>query len=1111
MNPSCRILFYLLLLFLLAIGCTGEKPSPLFEKLTPDQSGINFVNTLTTSDSLNVQNFPFIYNGGGVAAGDVNGDGLSDLYFTGNQVSSRLYLNKGNMQFEDVTESAGVATNRWASGASMVDINGNGSLDIYVSVAGPGHLSPEEKENLLFINNGDGTFTESAAEYNLADTSFTTHAAFLDYDGDGHLDVYLLNNSPDDFVRGAVSEQAVIQGSGSSVSYDKLYRNNGDGTFSDVSREAGLLEVLGYGLGVVVSDLNRDGWPDIFISNDILPSDVLYINNGDGTFTDKASEWLKHTSFAGMGTDIADFNNDGWPDILQVDMMPEELRERKRMSGHTTYNLLMERIRKGFHYQYALNTLQLSNGFQADDELVFSEIARQSGVAYTHWSWSALFADFDNDGHKDIQITNGYPKAVNDFDYMSDMNNASRSDDREEELQILEELHSFEVPNYIFRNDGNLGFIDQSASWGLDEPGYSYGAVYVDLNNNGRLDLVMNNINSPAAVYENLAPDEGANHYLQVQLKGETPNVRGIGSEVVLTAGGKKQYLYHNPYRGYQSSVDNRLHFGLSDHTLVDSLEIFWADGRYQLLTRLSSDQLITVHQEESTGHREKYPLEEKPERKFKPVDPNADGGITWEHQENDYFIDFSVQPLLPHQLSRLGPALATGDVTGNGLDDVYVGGAAGQAGKLFLQDSNGRFNESTQLQPWEPDSDHEDTDALFFDANGNGLLDLYVVSGGNEPTHVSRVLQDRLYINQGNARFLKQESALPEMITSGSTVAAGDFTGNGLLDLFVGGRLVPRNYPSPARSYLLRNDGGEFTDVTEEVVPELAEPGMITDAVWMDIDNDGRQDLITSGIWLPIQFYKNDGDVLRNVTESIGLEAHRGWWYSLAKGDFNQDGQMDLVAGNLGLNHTFTTSREQPFGLYASDYDENRQTDLIFTKQMDGRDYPFFGFAKIGRSINTIGNRYPSFEAFSDETIQQVLSSEELNQSLHFEADNFASVYLQNNGDGTFTSTELPALAQISPLKSILVHDVEENGNPDLIVAGNIYETDPEIPRADAGNGLWLKGDGKGGFEPIPPFDSGFMVPKDVRDMALIQTPNGVKVIVVNNNDFLQTYLINN
>jgi enediyne biosynthesis protein E4 len=1102
------LLLFLLTSFFIITGCKEPADPPLFVKLDPVQTGVTFSNTLVSSDSLNVQDYPFMYNGGGVAVGDINNNGLPDLFFTGNMVSSRLYLNKGNMQFEDITESAGVSTNVWASGASMVDINGNGFLDIYVSVAGPGHIPPEERANLLFINNGDGTFTELADDYNLADTSFTTHAAFLDYNGNGYLDVYLLNNSPIDFARGATTTQTTFMGTGSDVSFDKLYRNNGDGTFTDVSREAGILEELGYGLGVVVSDLNRNGLPDIYISNDIQPNDVLYINNGDGTFTDRSADWLKHTSFAGMGVDIADFNNDGWPDILQVDMMPPALSDKKRISGATTYSNFMDLIRQGFQYQYTINTLQLSNGMDENGNLVFSEIARQAGVAYTDWSWAALFADFDNSGLKDILISNGYPKAVNDFDYLFDMHDIRHHTDNTERLRILDELHSFKVANFIFRNNGDLFFEDKTASWGLDQPGYAYGAAYVDLNNNGRLDLVINNIDAPASIYENMGIDSEPGNYFQVRLHGAYPNLQGIGAEAVLTAGGQKQYIYQTPYRGYQSSVDDRIHFGLGEATHVDSLEVFWPDGRYQLFTGLQADQLFNIYQNDAIEYKSKLESDEL-QLKFSKINPGA--GLDWKHNENEYFNDYSVQSLLPYQLSKLGPALATGDVTGNGLDDIYVGGAAGFAGKLFIQQEDGQFTESTHLQPWEPDREHEDIGALFFDANGNGLLDLYVASGAYERTPVSDLLQDRLYINYGNGRFLKNEAALPRMLTSTSAVASADFTGNGQLDLFVGGRMEPRNYPKPVRSYILRNDGGSFTDITETVAPDLLEAGMITDASWVDLSNDGKPDLVTSGVWAPVRFYLNDGNQLRDITDDAGLPQMTGWWYSLATGDFNNNGYMDIVAGNLGLNHSFTTSPEKPFGVYAADFTENRNTEIIFTQSIDENEYPYFGLAKLGRAVQEISIRYNTFEEFSDVTVQQIFGTNRLNNALHYQADTFASTWFQNNGDGTFTAHPLPSLAQISPVKSILTHDVNGDGNPDLILAGNIYHTDPAIPRADAGNGLWLKGDGNGNFEPVSPFKSGFLAPGDVKNLGLIKTPTGFRVVIANNSDSLQVYSIQN
>ncbi len=1096
-----------LISLLLLGGCRPEGPQrPLFKLLTPAQTGVRFANTITTSDSLNAQTDPYVYNGGGVAIGDIDNDGLPDIFFTGNMVSSRLYVNKGNMRFEDITQPAGVTTHRWATGATMVDINNDGYLDIYVSVSGPEWSKPEERANLLFINNGDHTFTEAAARYGIADTSFTTHAVFLDYNGDGYLDLFLLNNSPDDFTRGEEARPAGISG-GNPRSYNELYRNNGDGTFTNVSGEAGILREFGYGLGVVVSDIDGDGWPDIYVSNDITPNDVLYVNNRDGTFTDKAARWLKHTSFAGMGVDIADFNNDGRPDILQVDMMPAALNKRKRMSGNLTYGGQMKLRSRGFHAAYDVNSLQLNNGVTNDGDVVFSEIGRLAGVAYTDWSWSALFADFDNDGYKDIFVTNGYPKAVNDFDYQTAVFRARQVGDTQLALKHLKELHSYEVPNYVFRNEGDLTFTDRTKEWGMGQAGFSYGAAYADLNNDGKLDLVVNNIDAPAFIYENVQSKDDAHHYLQIKLEGESPNRRGIGSKLILTAGGQKQYLYHSPYRGYMSTMDDRAHFGLGRATRVDSLEVTWPDGRRQLLTDLNVDRTLVLEQREAAKNgatsRTSTNLHQPPPT-FQQTRV-----LKYRHQTGAV-PDYSVQPLLPYQPSSQGPPVAVGDVNGDGLDDVFIGGAAGVPGKLFVQGKDGSFVESTHGQPWAADKQFEDWGALFFDANGDGRPDLYVASCGYQLAPGSRWLQDRLYVNQGGGRFVRDTQALPNMPTCTAAVAAGDFTGDGRPDLFVGGRLAPRNYPYPTRSYLLRNDGGHFTDVTEAVAPELVHPGgMITAAVWIDVDGDGRLDLVTAGEWMPLQFYHNDGARLRDVTASMGLPPMRGWWYSLASDDFNHDGHPDLVAGNLGLNYTYTTSEKGKFGVYAADFTGNQTTDVVLTQELDGTEYPMFGLAPLGRDIYPLAVRFPSYAAFSQASVPQLFGAAQLQRAIHYQTDTFASLYLQNNGNGTFTARPLPKLAQISPIRGIIAYDVDGDGNLDLIVAGNLYDAEPNTPAADAGNGLWVRGDGQGHFTSVAPVESGFLAPRDVTGLGLIHTPAGSAVLVANNGDSLQAFVI--
>jgi len=1099
-------------------GCgQQQKTPPLFRLLTPDQTGVRFANTITTTDSENVQTDVYVYNGAGVAIGDIDNDGLPDIFFSGNMVSSRLYLNKGNMRFEDITQAAGVGTKRWATGASMVDINNDGYLDIYVSVSGPEWSNGTDRANLLFINNGNRTFTEAAAQYGIADTGFTTHAVFLDYNGDGCLDLFLLNNSPKDFARAEATLHPAGLRSTSPSGYNQLYRNNCDGTFTNVSEQAGILRQVGYGLGVAIADFNGDGRPDIYVSNDVAPNDVLYINNGDGTFTDKAARWLKHTSLAGMGLDVADFNNDGWPDIVQVDMMPPSLARRKRMSGYLTYGSRVELHARGFREDFDVNSLQLSNGLTQNGDVSFSEIGRLAGIAYTDWSWSALFADFDNDGYKDILISNGYPKAVNDLDYQTAVFRARRAGDDRRALRLLKELPAYDFSNYLFRNKGDLTFTDMTKQWGMDRRGFSYGAAYADLNNDGKLDLVINHIDAPASIYENVQPDDDVHHYLQIRLDGEPPNRRGIGAKLILTAGGQKQYLYHSPYRGYMSTMDDREHFGLGRAKRVDSLEVIWPDGRRQVLTGLDADRMVTVRQ--SDGMRDARcgmgrscrdnasRISHLASRVFQRM--AARRALRYKHQAGT-LLDYNAQPLLPYVLSSQGPPLAVADVNGDGLDDVFVGGAAGVPGKVFIQQKDGSFVESTQGQPWVTDKKYEDWGARFFDANGDGLPDLYVTSCGYALAPTSELLQDRIYINHGGGRFAKDPRALPEMHTCTAAVAAGDFNGDGKVDLFVGGRLSPRNYPNPTRSYLLRNDGGHFTDVTEAMAPELVHPGgMITAAVWMDFDGDGRLDLVTAGEWMPLQFYHNEGTGFRDVTATRGLPPLRGWWYSLATADWNHDGHPDLVAGNLGLNYTYTSSQRSRFGVYAADFTGHRTTDIVLTQEINGTEYPVWGLAQLGQPIYPLAIMFPSYAAFSEASIPQMFGASQLQQAVHYQTDTLASVYLQNTGDGTFTLSSLPNLAQISPIKGIAIDDVDGDGNLDLIVAGNLYEAEPNTPRADAGNGLWLRGDGQGHFTPVPAVESGFLAPLDVTGLALIKTPTGKAVLVANNGDSLQAFAI--
>jgi hypothetical protein len=1102
---------------LLVLGC-APKDHPTFKLLPPHETGITFANVITEDDTENLQSDYFIYNGGGVAVGDINNDGLPDILLTGNMVPSRLYLNKGGMRFEDITASSGVKPDCWASGAAMADVNNDGNLDIYISCTGPERTPPARRANRLYINNGNGTFTEAAARYGIADSGFTIQSVFLDYNGDGYLDLFVMNNSPHEFARGEAEINPSGVPSKATGSYDQLYRNNGDGTFTNVSKEAGMLQQIGYGLGVVVCDVNGDGWPDIYVSNDDTPNDALYVNNRDGTFTDKAGAYLKHASFAGMGLDVADMNNDGWPDIMQTDMLPADLSDRKRMSGAMNFGGVVEFRNRGFRDDYQVNSLQLSNGITPSGDLVFSEIAHMAGVAYTNWSWSALFADFDNDGRKDLFITNGYPKAGNDYDYQMGMFRLKHEggDPRvghARGVELLERLRAYHLPNYIFRNNGDLTFSDETRAWGMDQPSFSYGAAYADLDNDGKLDLVVNNIDAPAFIYRNVQPADSAHHYLAVTLEGENPNRHGIGATLILTAGGQRQYLYQSPYRGYMSTMDDRAHFGLGSAARVDSLQVIWPDGRSQLLTELPVDRMVVVKQQEASG---RWPAAgcilchgplATDHQVFRPTDPRH--APQYQHRNGNQ-IDYDVQPLLPYMPSRQGPPLAVGDVNGDGLDDAFIGGGATVPGKLFVQQRNGSFVESARGEPWAADTAYDDWGALFLDANGDGRPDLYVASCGYRLSPVSPRLQDRLYVNQGSGRFVRDTLALPTMPTCTAAVVAGDFTGDGKADLFVGGRLTPRNYPQPTRSYLLRNEGGRFVDVTAEWAPDLLKPGgMVTAAAWIDLDGDGKLDLVTAGEWMPIEFWHNEGTRLRNVTATMGLPPTRGWWYALAVGDFNHDGHPDLVAGNLGLNATYVTSPGNRFGVYAGDFSGNRTSDIVLTQEVGGTEYPLFGLARYGPVIYQLGLKFPNYADFSQRSVAQLFGAPQLQHALHYQTDTFASLYLQNNGNGTFTASALPNAAQIAPIRGIIAMDVDGDGNLDLIVAGNLYDLEPNTPRLDAGNGLWLKGDGQGHFTPVPPQESGFLAPGHVTGLGLVKTPAGNAVFVANNGDSLQAFEI--
>ncbi|HEX6070959.1 MAG TPA: VCBS repeat-containing protein, partial [Longimicrobiaceae bacterium] len=877
-----------LLIGLLALPGCGDESERLFVLRSGDDTGITFANTLQEDDSVfNPLNFDYLYNGAGVAVGDLNGDGLQDVYFAGNMVSSRLYLNRGELRFRDVTEPSGAGTEAWATGVSLVDINQDGLLDIYVCVAG--NVPEEERGNLLFVNQGVGedgvpSFVEMARQYGIADTGYSTHAAFFDYDLDGDLDLYVLTNALEEFSRNLIRPRL---SDGQAASTDRLYRNEGNGTFTNVSREAGIL-MEGYGLGVVVSDLDRDGWPDVYVANDFHSNDLVWINNRNGTFTNRAGDYLKHQTHNGMGVDVADINNDALVDIVVLDMLPEDNLRQKLMLGGSNYDKFKLSLSFGYQPQYMRNTLQLNNGPGPEGHPTFSEIGQLAGVHNTDWSWAALLADFDNDGLRDLFVSNGYRRDVTNLDfivYSHETRAMAVAERRKALFRALRELPEVKVTNYLFQNRGDLSFADRSDEWGVKIPSYSNGAAYADLDNDGDLDLVVNNIDDEAFLFENTADRQGRN-YLRVALRGEGKNRPGYGAKVVVHAAGRTQYDDHTPYRGYKSTVESTIHFGLGAASRVDSLEVFWPDGAYQKLTGVASNQVVTLDRADALAAAPARPATLA--HLFRTV-PEVTG-LAWTHVERE-LPDFKFTPLLPHKNSAGSPGIAVGDVDGNGLDDVYLGSDRGAAKEIFLQTAEGRFSRRLLVQG---DEDFEDMGALFLDADGDGDLDLYVVSGGGYPD-AGELYQDRLYVNDGRGRFTRDAEALPRETASGSSVVAADYDGDGDLDLFVGGRVVPGRYPLPARSYLLRNDarGGSprFTDVTEAVAPGLAEAGLVTAALWTDFDGDGAIDLLVAGEWMPLTFLRNEGGRLVDATASTGLGDTRGWWNSVVGGDFDNDG----------------------------------------------------------------------------------------------------------------------------------------------------------------------------------------------------------------------------
>ena len=1041
-----------------------------------------------------------IFNGGGVAIGDINNDGLPDIFFTANMENSKLFLNKGNLRFEDVTEKAGIKHKKqWSTGVSMADVNGDGLIDIYV--CNSGDIKGDKRQNELYINNGNLTFTERAAEFGLDERGLSTHAAFFDFDHDGDLDMFLLNNSFRAI--GSFNHTKNERDKRDSTGGHKFFRND-NSHFTDISEQAGIYgSVIGFGLGVTVGDVNNDGWQDIYVSNDFFEKDYLYINEKNGRFRESLESEMMSISNASMGADMADINNDGNSDIFVTEMLPEDNASVKTKTTFQDWDKYQLDLKYGYYHQFTRNMLQLNNGNNS-----FSEIGRLAGVSATDWSWGALLTDLDNDGFKDIFVANGIYQDLTNEDYIQFISNEAFYrqivSGKADYKKMIDLIPSHPISNYAFQNQGNLRFINKAREWGLDEPGFSNGSAYGDLDNDGDLDLVINNVNMPCFVYRNNSMDlHPENKFLKVALEGKGKNRFGVGSKVKVHYNNTIAYQEQMPVRGFESTVDHRLNFGLGKATKIDSVEVLWNDGGSSIVKNVKLNALLTVKEADSKSHSNIAGIIAGNATVF-AID-KEDHGLDFTHKEND-FVDFDRDRLIFHMMSTSGPKIVKGDINNDGLEDLYICGAKDQPGAIFKQQKGGRFIRTNQVL-LQTDAASEDTDAVFFDADGDKDPDLYVCSGGNEFSPNSTALINRLYFNDGKGNFTKSPQVLPSYIfESTSCVRAADFDGDNDLDLFVGVRLVPFRYGVPCKGYILSNDGkGNFSDVTSKVAPGLIDVGMITDAAWFDYDKDNKPDLVIAGEYMPVRIFHNENNLLKEVSGDAGLQNSNGWWNKLVITDINQDGYTDIIAGNHGLNSRFTASPEKPVNMYIGDFAGNGTMQQVTTCYFKDSSYPIHLRHDLVSVLPYLKKKYLKYDSYKNETMVDIFSADQLNKAIKLTAYTMNTTVFINNTNGRFISKPLPVEAQVSPVYAIAADDYDNDGNIDILIGGNLYQAKPEVGIYDASYGLMLRGDGKGNFSALTPQQSGINIRGAIRDIVPVMAGKKKLMLIGENNGRLR------